>query len=148
MSVPTWKRTKSKTQYIYTCFELNKEVARIMTKVPKKYRTNYSDEIIKECMEALKHLQMGNDIVVGNKEYLLLARVKHLSEAIGILDNVLTITYIFFEMMKEHNELRNDWIDRSEEIIGNYCDSIIRMTKKVIEKDKLAFNSYYGNRDK
>lgn len=148
MSVPTWKRTKSKTQFVYKCFELNKEVARIMTKVPKKYRTNYSDEIIKECMEALKHLQIGNDIVVTDKEYLLLARTKHFSEAVGILDNVLTISYIFFEMMKENNELRNDWIDKSEELIGNYCDSIIKMTKRVIESDKQYFISNYGNKNK
>lgn len=147
MSVPTWKRSKSKTQFIYNCFELNKEVARIMTKVPKKYRTNYSDEIIKECMEALKHLQIGNDIVISDKEYLLLARIKHFSEAIGILDNILTISYIFFEMLKENNELRNDWVDKSEETIGNYCDSIIRMTKKVIESDKRYFISNCGNRN-
>lgn len=148
MSVPTWKRSKSKTQFIYDCFMLNKEIGRITTKVPKKYRTNYCDELIKESFEALKNLQIGNDIIVGANQYMLGKRIYHFSEAIGILDNVLSLTYIFFEMMKENNELRNDWIDRSEELIGNYCDSIIKMTKKVIESDKRTFLSRYGTIDK
>lgn len=145
MSVPTWKRSVSKIQFIYTCFELNKEIGRITTKVPKKYRTNYCDELIKECMEALKHLQIGNSIVVADRHYMLMDRAKHFSTAIGILENILSISYIFFEMMRNNGEIKNEWVDKSEELIGNYCDSIIRMTKKVIEKDKQRYEKYFDN---
>lgn len=144
MSVPTWKRSESSAEFLYLAFQLNKEIARITTKVPKKYRTNYCDELIKESLEAMKHLQIGNDIIVGNNEYLLYQRINHLSEAVGILDNILTVSYIFFEMMKNNGEVKNDWIDRSEETIGNLCDSVIRMTKKIMEKDKHRFMSKYG----
>ena len=64
MSVATYNRTQSKTEYINKIRELNVGIGRIVMNKPKKYRQNYGDAIIKSAIEALKFAQTANDVFV------------------------------------------------------------------------------------
>ena len=57
MSVPTWERNESKTEYLNMLYELNVNLGKIIMNKPKKYRENYGDHIIKTALESLKYAQ-------------------------------------------------------------------------------------------
>ena len=66
MSVPSWKRSISKTEYIRLLFELNIRIGEIVANSPKKYRANYGDFLVKSALEALKYAQIANSIFVSS----------------------------------------------------------------------------------
>ena len=43
MSVPTWKRSTSKSQFLYELYQLNITVGEIMDNQSKKHKDNYSN---------------------------------------------------------------------------------------------------------
>lgn len=145
MSVPTWKRSMSAAEYVYQSFLLNKEIARICNKLPKKYRTNYSDELIKEGMEVMKHLQIANTIYLKGKESYN-KRKEHLYEAVGILQNISTISYIYFEMVRHNCEEPDEWIYKAENNIGELCYKVISLTRGIIRSDRERYNKSFKNK--
>ena len=62
MSVPTYRRNESKTEYLNMLYELNVNLGKIIMNKPKKYRENYGDHIIKTALESLKYAQTANSI--------------------------------------------------------------------------------------
>lgn len=54
MSVPTWKRSKSKVEFLNLLMELNINIGKITANKPKKYKANYGDHLIKEGLRGLK----------------------------------------------------------------------------------------------
>lgn len=77
---------------------------------PKKYRSNYSDAAIKNCLDALKFAQMGNSIFMSKttseQDYLL--RRKYLLSARGLIENIPTISYIFLEHVRKNDSESNE----------------------------------------
>lgn len=59
MSVVSWKRNESKVEYLYRTYELNLLIARIVASKSKKYKANYGDTLIKNGLDALKHLEIA-----------------------------------------------------------------------------------------
>lgn len=47
MSVPSWKRSASKSEYIRLLYDLNVRIGQIVANKPKKYRGSYGDMLIK-----------------------------------------------------------------------------------------------------
>ena len=62
MSVPKWRQTVSKTQYLNLLYELNIKMGHIVNNASKKYKTNYGDVLIKDCVNALQYAQLANSI--------------------------------------------------------------------------------------
>ena len=62
MSVPTWKRSMSKSQFLYELYQLNITVGEIMDNQSKKHKDNYSNHVIKTALYALQMAQTANEI--------------------------------------------------------------------------------------
>ena len=73
MSVPTWKRSTSKSQFLYELYQLNITVGEIMDNQSKKHKDNYSNHVIKTALYALQMAQTANEIYFMDIFY-----VKHL----------------------------------------------------------------------
>ena len=112
-SVPSWYRKLSSTEYLFQIFTLNKEIARILSKKPKKYKVNYADEIIKSAAEALKCAQIANGIyVTGSVSYDM--RMSELLKTKGLIDHVSTMSYIFLELCQEVDGISKIKINKDE----------------------------------
>ena len=64
MSVPTWRRSESATEYLWQIYQLNLEIAEIVSNKPKKYKSTHSNLLIKNALKALASANMANDIFV------------------------------------------------------------------------------------
>ena len=55
----------SSSEFEEKTFELNKRLAQIVYKKPKKYRDSYGDYLIKLALSTLRELQVANSIYVS-----------------------------------------------------------------------------------
>ena len=137
MSVPSWKRSISKTEYIRSLFELNIRIGEIVANSPKKYRANYGDFLVKNALEALKYAQIANSIFVSpsmtEADYNLRRRL--LQQARGIVENISTVGYIFLEQTRKHDSAESEKIYRREEYLGATCGEISKKISAVMKSD-------------
>lgn len=141
MSVVSWKRDESKVEYLYRTYELNLLIARIVASKSKKYKANYGDTLIKNGLDALKHLEIANSIYVSTKEDFILRR-NHLLEARGIIDSLSTIAYIFLEITRTVDA--NGKADKQEEQIGELTRKCVGLITGVIKSDKARHKDIYS----
>lgn len=135
MSVPTWKRKLSSTEYLHKLFELNKEIASIVMKKPSKYRVNYGDYLIKTSLEALKLGQIANrTYVIDDISYEV--RRSALLKLQGEIDNIATVGYIFLELVRQSDSIKSEKIFKEENKIGDACNQISKMVGGVIRYDR------------
>lgn len=142
MSVVSWERNESKVEYLYQTYQLNLLIARIVASKPKKYKANYGDALIKNGLDALKHLQIANSIYVSTKEDFILRR-NHLLEARGIIDSLSTIAFIFLELTRSADA--NQKADKQEEQIGELCRKCVSLVTGVIKSDKQRYKDIYSS---
>lgn len=141
MSVPVWKRNLSKAEYIYQTYRMNIRLGEILANKPKKYQKNYSDELIKTALSALKHLQVADSIFLTKQstkkeceireENLLLAKAE--------IAHVATVAYIFLEIVRTHDaasEGEYGKIYDQELEIGDMCEKCYNLIDGVIKSDK------------
>lgn len=144
MSVPVWKRKLSGAEYIYQVYKLNIRLGEILANKPKKYRNNYSDEIIKTALSALKHLQIVDDIFLtkwsSKQDYEI--RHEHLHIARGEINNIATACYIFLEIVRAHDSEKYDKIYDEELEIGEMCEDCFELITGVIKSDKETYKKY------
>ena len=106
MSVPVWKRNLSKAEYIYQTYRMNIRLGEILANKPKKYQKNYSDELIKTALSALKHLQVADSIFLTKQstEKECEIREENLLLAKAEIAHVATVAYIFLEIVRTHGD--------------------------------------------
>lgn len=141
MSVPSFARKLSKTQFIYETFKLNIRLGQIVMSKPKKYRENYGDRIISAGLDALKFCQAANAIYMteNTSEADYLKRRAYLINAMVLIDNISTVSDIFLTLNYNQDGIKKEQIERQEEYIGSTCREIHILIKGVIESDKKIF---------
>lgn len=143
MSVPTWKRKHSKTQFINDLINLNIAIGRFVNnKAPKKYKTNYGDMLVKMSISALMLAQIGNSIYMSKntpvadyqkrKDCFLLAR--------GLVDSITTTSYIYFEICMNCDGVTVESARKKQACIALYCNEIRKSLTNLIKYDKKVFN--------
>lgn len=149
--VPTWKRTLSGSEFVYQTYQLNKELGRILANKPKKYKQNYTDEIIRTALSAMKHLVIADGIYMSKysleKDYLL--RRKCLQAARGEVADVAIACYVFLEIVRAHDyaaegEHREDIakLYDQEMKIGEMCETCYKLIGGVMKSDTEIYSKY------
>ena len=137
MSVPSWKRSESKSEYIRLLYDLNVRIGQIVANKPKKYRTSYGDMLVRSSLDALKHAQIANSIFMtastGREDYLL--RRQHLLLARGTVENIATIGQIFLEICRKADKESAAKIYREEACIGETCGTLQKKISGVLKSD-------------
>lgn len=127
MSVPKWRQTVSKTQYLNLLYELNIKMGHIVNNASKKYKTNYGDVLIKDCVNALQYAQLANSIFMSSQtpqsDYEL--RRECLLKVRGYAEIIPTISYIYLELLKDGGKYKQ--IVNLEEYISDTCSNIHKM---------------------
>lgn len=137
MSVPSWKRSASKSEYIRLLYDLNVRIGQIVANKPKKYRGSYGDMLIKSGLEALKYVQTANGIFMtastSREDYLL--RRQHLLLARGTVESITTVSQIFLEICRKADRESSAQIYREEAYIGETCGIIQKKISGVLKSD-------------
>lgn len=134
MSVPTWRRDESSTEYLYQMYLFTIRISEICANKPKKYKTSYTDKIINLTCDAFTHARTANDIYVKSKADYEQRRM-HLLEAKGIILSVCTLSDIFLELCKRSPDCKKTKIIKEQETIGSFCYSITNLISGVIKSD-------------
>ena len=144
MSVPTWKRKLSNTEFLFQTYNLCIRLNEIMANKPKKYKTNNIDRILNTAFDALKHCQMANSIYFqqNSPEQDYWTRRRLLQMARGEIQNVSTILYIFIETVRKHDSESGDKLYKQEMEIGDVCDRVNRLIEGVIKSDTEIYKKY------
>lgn len=143
MSIPAWRRSLSKTDFLYEIFQLNIKIGQIVANAPiQKYAHSYGNALITTAQQALLHAQTGNGIYVVD-DASFTARRTQFQLAKGCVDNIGTTAYIYLETMRRHEGLKPEKCEKMynwEDEIGGKCDLIASYLHKVMEKDREIWN--------
>ena len=143
MSVPSWLRKTSKTEFLWRLYRLNIRLGEIVNNHPKKYRASYGDTLINNALLALTHAQVANSIFmhadIAEDEYQ--TRRNFLRTAKGYTETVATIAYIYLELTAKADGVKPEKILKQEEYIGAECGEISRMIKGVLDSDRRIHGS-------
>lgn len=148
MSVPTWRRVLSGSEYVYQTFLLNKELGRIFANKPKKYKQNYADEIIRTALDALKNVTVASSVFVSKscRERDYLFRRERLQTARGEIVFVAIASYVFLEIVRTHDYASEG--ERQEDIaklydqelrIGEMTDLCYKLISGVMKSDTESY---------
>ncbi|MGN0362586.1 MAG: hypothetical protein ACI4ET_07075 [Bilifractor sp.] len=150
MSQPEWKRRLSGAEYIYQTYLLNVRLGEIMANKPQKYKQNYTDEIIKTALSALKHTQTADEIFLSRnstaKEYEI--RAANLIAARGEVSHVATASFIFLEIVRKHDyasegkEKEFQKLYDQEMEIGEKCEKCHKLISGLISSDREIYKKY------
>lgn len=138
MSVPTWRRSESATEYLWQIYQLNLEIAEIVSNKPKKYKSTHSDLLIKNALEALSNANMANDIFVKTDREFEIRR-ELLLKARGYIYNVALLGDIFLELCKKSPECDKRKCTKQQERIGNRCATCLKLINGVVKSDKKRY---------
>lgn len=141
MSVPSWKRNVSKTEYLYQTYQLYKEVLHLIYNTSSKYRHSFGDMLIHDCDDALKHGRTANDIFVKD-EQTLTYRLYELSQMKSAVDNIGTHVYLYIEVLRHHDGISTNKTGKlydRENRIGELIDNIVSLIEGVKRSDKRRF---------
>lgn len=134
MSVPTWKRSESATEYLWQMYKFTQRIAEICANKPKKYKTSFSDKIISLTCDAFTAARKANSIYVSTKADYEQRRCL-LQEAKGTIEAVCTLADIFLEICKKSPDCRKDKIMKEQQTVGEYCYNITNLISGVIKSD-------------
>ena len=143
MSVPSWKRSESKSEYIRLLHDLNIRIGQIVMNKPKKYRGSYADMLINTSLEALKYAQTANSIfMTGNtsvEDFSL--RRKYLLSARGAVENIATVSQIFVDICRKADRENAEKIYKEQAYIGESCMMIHKKISGVLKNDAALMKS-------
>lgn len=141
MSVPVYKRKVSSMQYVEELYQLNVDLGKRCNNGPKKYKENYYDFIIRTGLEALRYAQQAEEIFINNNSSFEMydCKIYYLKQCIACVKNVATTCEIFFELAKDAGTITPEKCNKNEEMIGNQCNSIIKLIYGVIKADTARF---------
>ena len=137
MSVPVYKRSESKTEYLNLLYELNVKIGQIVANGSNKYVHSYGDHLIRTGLKALQYAQIANRIFItkntSDSDYEL--RRSCLNKAIGLLDNISTTADIYLELSLNNSKISKKDILKRQEAIGKLCYKTIEKIKGVMKYD-------------
>jgi hypothetical protein len=138
MSVPSWKRNKSKVEFLRLLMELNINLGKIVNNKPKKYKTNYGDHLIQTGLKALELAQIANSIYMTKTTSIddYKQRRNLFLKARGCVEHISTASYIYLELCKNSNEVKFERVLKEEEYIGSTCNDIYKAISGVLKSDK------------
>lgn len=150
MSVPLWKRKLSSADFLYKPYYLNIRLGQILANKPKKYKTNYTDHIIKTALSALQHLQTADSIYLSKYTTLQEYEIRHeaLLLARGEIENVATACYVFLEIVRKNDFASDKQIDEFVKIydqeleIGGLCEDCYNLISGLIKSDRELYRTY------
>ena len=144
MSVPAQKRTLSNTQFLWELHQFNIRLGEICMNVPKKYRMNYADFIIKSGLETLQNAQKANSIYLSEHttEDAFREREACLQRAKGLTENIATTADIFLEHMRKADGANIEKILKQEEYIGEATSKIVSLIDGVMRSDRKRYKEY------
>ena len=138
MSVPTWKRKISKTEFIYQTYQLEKILVKLIYNTSSKYRRGIGDRLIWLCDSALYHGRIANGIHVKSSNSLD-QRLYELEKMKAAIDNIGTLVYIWIEAIREHDGVskkEDEKLYNKEDDIGFRCEHIITLIDNLKKSDK------------
>jgi len=143
MSVPTWERTLSKTQYLYETYRLNVRIGQIVMNKPTKYRPTYGDKLINMGLDAMRYGQAANLIYMDKKtsenDYSL--RRKYLQAMLANIDGLSTIADIFLALNYNTDGGSRETLEKNQQYIGSQTKFIHDLVKGVMDSDTKLFRS-------
>lgn len=145
MSVPSWLRTTSKTEFLWRLYRLNIRLGEIVTGHPKKYRATYGNVLLNSALSALINAQIANGIWMntGTSDDDYKMRRRFLRAAKGYTETVATVAYIYLELTAKADGVKQEKILKQEEYIGLECGEIAKMIKGVMDSDKRIHNARF-----
>ena len=144
MSVPAQKRKLSNTQFLWEIYQFTIRISEICLNMPKKYRANYTDFIIKSMLQALQCAQMANSIFLSKSttEDAFSERELNLQKAKGLIENVATTADIFLEQSRKFDGASPERIIKNQEYIGETTGKIVQLLDGVMKSDKKRYKEY------
>lgn len=138
MSVPSWERDLSRTQYIYEAYKMCIDIGHIVASHPKKYRMNYGDTLINESLDVLKMCRLANSIFVtkDTPEDALIARKKYLLRARLLATNLSSVADVYLGLCYNQDGVKRDKIERQQRRIGSSASNIVNLINGVIRHDR------------
>lgn len=149
MSVAVWKRKLSGTEYVYQIYTMAIRLSEILVNKPQKYKTNYTDKIIRSSLSALEYAQTADSIYLSKyspeQDYLM--RRKCLQLAKGQVQHIATACYVFLEIVRKHDyasegKEKADKILRQELEIGEMCERCHNLLGGVMRTDSELYRKY------
>ena len=141
MSVPTYRRKLSSTEYIWQGYKLAVRIGEIIANKPKKYKGTYSDRMVSLSLDALSAVTQANEIFVKTGLDFEVRRT-HLLKARGDLWSLLTISDIFLEQCKKSPDAKVDKLTKNQMEIGEAVDNAVRLVNGVIESDNKRYKNF------
>lgn len=138
MSVPSWERKLSKTNFLYKSYTLAVRIGQLVVKKPKKYRVNYGDSLIQNSLKAFNYLQRAQDIYLTKDLPMSekMQRREYLIKARGITRNICTDAYIFYGLVKECDGMNYETLCKEVNEIGELVDDIVNLINGTLKSDK------------
>ena len=146
MSVPSYRRKESKTEFINQLYDLCSVCSTIFINLPKKYKTYYSEQLCKTAYDALSHAVIANNIYLSDtafhadyiirREYFNIARGE--IHAVSSLAYLVLKTYENFEDIKKSEKKAN----RYRELIGNLCYAALSSITSIMKYDIKRLNKF------
>ena len=138
MSVPSWERELSKTQYIYEAYKMCIDIGHIVASHPKKYRMNYGDTLIQQSLEMLSYCRLANSIYVNSKtsEEDFLRRKEYLCKARTLASNLSSIADIYLGLCYNLDGVRREKIERQQRRIGSGAVDVQKLISGVLKSDR------------
>lgn len=144
VAVNEWMQKTSKTEYVWAIYQINIRLAQMITSTPNKYTNSYGDEIKKNAIKALSNAQLAQEIYIrdGQKNMEKFnARQGYLRASIGYLKATMTSSYIFFELVKNTNQMSISEALEKEGELALVTDRAIDFINKIIRSDKDYYKS-------
>lgn len=138
MSVNTWERELSNTQYLYATYKLNERLSNVIKNTSKKYKSSYADFVIKAGLTTFETLFNANKIMIN--EYTPDADFKERKRLLRLGISQLNITAatmnIFLKHVREVDGVNQVKIDKLLEDISLDVSAIESMIYNVIKSDE------------
>lgn len=135
MSVPTWERETSKTEYIKQLGEYCRTAKTIVYKKPAKYREVFGDRFLNCTITAYLSACDANSTYIGPNADIANfdARIKSLEAAIRYVNYSEYIADLFLGTCEEvdHNK-----ISKEQAKIGTYCFNIRNLLHATLKDTK------------
>lgn len=141
MSVPTWCRDLSKTQYLYDLHNLSVRIGQIVMRKPTKYRPTYGDRLITDSLNAYRYAYYANSIYMNEdtSEADYKKRREALKMALSYVDGLSTIADIFLSLNWDLDGANHEQLNKQYNYIGDATGSIHKMIKGVMDSDTKIF---------
>ena len=128
--VNSWERKLSKSKFLLDTYNLNIEISRLIRLAPKKFKGSYSDQIIKQGLDAFATFEEANSFYISDtsSDTEIKNRKAILKRGKAQLDTVMITLAIFLDYMTSDNNIN---IEKAKEIEEEFSNTIISIENMV-----------------